>query len=130
MAFIVDEDGNITLVQGDSGQLTINGINEDRNYTAYLAIQDDKRNPIGTEITVQTGGHSFVTFDFIPALTDLLEVKQGELMAEYYYGIKICYKNTEENIDYEDTLLIGNSELGDLNTITVYPKKVEGTVSE
>jgi hypothetical protein len=125
MAFVVDDYGNITLVQGDSGQLTVNGLNTDRNYTVYLAIQDSKRNPIGTEMTVSSNGNSSVIFDFIPELTNLLTVKRSQESAEYYYGVKVCYGE-----DFEDTLLIGNSDIGDVNTITVYPKKVEGTLND
>ena len=40
MAFTVDENGNISLVQGDSGTLVVDGIDTDKNYTVYLGIQD------------------------------------------------------------------------------------------
>lgn len=122
MAFIVDDYGNITLVQGDSGQLTVNGLNTDKNYTLYLAIQDSKRNPIGSEIVVNSNGAESVIFVLSPELTNLLTVKRRDESAEYYYGIKVC----DESTDFEDTLLIGDSQIGDVNTITVYPKKVEG----
>lgn len=126
MAFIVDENGNITLVQGDSGKLTVSGISTDRNYDVYLAIQDGKRRPIGTEIKVTSNYSSNVIFEFIPELTNLLTVNKNQETAEYYYGVKIC----DEDENFEDTLLIGNSNLGDLSTITVYPKKVEGAVND
>ena len=125
MAFIVDESGNITLVQGDSGELTVNGIDTSQNYTAYLAVQDSKRKPVGTEIEVQTNYNSSIVFTFVPELTDLFVVPKNDESVEYYYGIKLCGDNY-----YEDTLLIGNSNIGDLNTITVYPKKVEGTTDD
>ena len=125
MAFSVDDDGNITLVQGDSGELKVSGLETDRSYTVYLAIQDSKRNPIGSEISVLSNQQPEVIFSFTPSLTNLLTVKKGNEYEEYYYGIKACYAS--EN--FEDTLLIGNSSFGDLNTITVYPKKVEGTVN-
>ena len=125
MAFSVDEFGNITLIQGDSGELNVSGIETDRNYTIYLGIQDSKRVPVGSEISVQTNLQPEVTFVFTPALTNLLTVKKGNETEEYYYGIKVCYSTD----DYEDTLFIGDTTFGDLNTITVYPKKVEGTVN-
>jgi len=125
MAFIVDDYGNITLVQGDSGQLTVSGIPDDKSYTVYLAIQDSKRNPVGSEIHYTTNaGQSSVVFEFTPSLTDLLTVKRNEDSAEYYYGVKVC-----DAEGFEDTLIIGDSDIGDVNTITVYPKKVEGTVT-
>lgn len=126
MAFVVDDYGNITLVQGDSGQLTVNGLNTDKNYTLYLAIQDSKRNPIGSEIVVNSNGAESVIFVLSPELTNLLTVKRRDESAEYYYGIKVC----DESTDFEDTLLIGDSDIGDLNTITVYPKKVEGSLND
>lgn len=122
MAFFVDDNGNITLVQGDSGELVISNLPTNKNYTIYLAIQDEKRKPIGKEIFVPTNKQSSVRFVFLPELTDLLTVKQSEETAEYYYGVKLCHSDT----NLEDTLLIGNSVIGGMNTITVYPKKVEG----
>lgn len=122
MAFTIDENGNITLVQGDSGELAISGLPTDKNYTVYLAIQDENRNPIGSEISVNTNNQDSVVFVLTGALTDLLKVKKNEPVATYYYGVKLCA--TESNT--EDTLLIAGGTLGDKNRITVYPKKVEG----
>ena len=121
MAFEIDNNGNITMVQGDSGQLVINGLNTDKNYSVYFAIQDENRKPIGNEIVVNSNRQSSVAFVLTPDLTDLLKVKQNDETATYYYGIKVC-----DNSGFEDTMLIGNSAMGDKNTITVYPKKVEG----
>ena len=125
MAFVVDEQGNITLIQGDSGQLTVSGIPTDKNYNVYLAIQDKSRNTIGTELVVSSGNASAVIFGFTPDLTNLLTVNNNEESRDYYYGIKVCDTST----NFEDTLLIGDSDIGDVNTITVYPKKVEGTIN-
>lgn len=127
MAFITDDYGNITLIQGDSGKLTVSGIPTDKNYKVYLAIQNDKRQPVGFELNYDSGGQDTVVISFPPSLTNLLTVKRNEETSEYYYGIKICDETQGREEDFEDTLLIGNSELGDVNTITVYPKKVEGT---
>lgn len=122
MAFTIDKDGNITLIQGDSGELVINGLPTDKNYSVYFAIQDENRNPIGSEIELYTNNSSSVIFTITGLLTNLLTVKKDDETATYYYGIKLCNKD-----DFmEDTLLIGNTQIGSLNTITVYPKKVEG----
>lgn len=122
MAFTIDKDGNITLIQGDSGELVINGLPTDKNYSVYFAIQDENRNPIGSEIELDTNNSSSVIFTITGSLTNLLTVKKDDETATYYYGIKLCNKD-----DFmEDTLLIGNTQVGSLNTITVYPKKVEG----
>lgn len=125
MAFTVDDYGEITLIQGDSGELKISGLETDRYYTVYLAIQDSKRNPIGSEISVEANKRPEITIVFPPSLTNLLTVKKGNEYELYYYGIKVC--NSDD--DFENTLLIGDSDFGDLNSITVYPKKVEGTIN-
>lgn len=122
MAFKVDENGNITLIQGDSGELVIQGLNTDQNYTVYLAVQDKTRKPVGNELQVQTNCRDTVTFMLTGEFTDLLAVDRNESFSVYYYGIKVCSSSTF----LEDTLIFENSEIGDLNTITVYPKKVEG----
>lgn len=121
MAFSVDNFGNITLVQGDSGELAISGIPTDDNYSVYFAIQDESRNPIGDEISVNSSKSSSVIFVIPASLTNLLTVKRNEEIATYYYGVKLC-----DESGLEDTMLLGNSKIGDRNTITVYPKKVEG----
>lgn len=121
MAFEIDNNGNITMIQGDSGQLVINGLNTDKNYSVYFAIQDENRKPIGNEIMVDSNKQSSVAFVLTSDLTDLLKVNQNDEYATYYYGVKVC-----DNTGFEDTMLIGNSQIGDINTITVYPKKVEG----
>ncbi len=121
MAFRVDENGNITLVQGDTGRLVINSLNTDKNYTVYFAIQDEKRKPIGNEISVETNYQQSIVFVLSSSLTDLLKVGQNDETATYFYGIKVCSPD-----GFEDTLPIGGNDMGDKNTITVYPKKVEG----
>ena len=121
MAFMIDNDGNITMYQGDTGRLVVNGLMTDQNYTVYFAIQDENRRPIGNEISVQSNSQPTVVFELSSNLTDLLKVGQDEETHEYYYGVKTC---TEDG--FEDTLTIGSGDMGDRNTITVYPKKVEG----
>ena len=122
MAFFIDDEGNITLVQGDNGDITFDGIPTDRNYEVFFAIQDDKRRPIGDEVSVMSNNMSSVVISVPSTLTDLLTIKAGQETAEYYYGVKIC----DEATGLEDTMILGNNEIGDLNTITVYPRKVKG----
>ena len=121
MAFKIDNDGNITMIQGDTGRLVVNGLMTDQNYTVYFAIQDENRRPIGNEISVQSNSQPIVVFELSSDLTDLLKVGQDEETHEYYYGVKTCTAD-----GFEDTLTIGSGDMGDINTITVYPKKVEG----
>ena len=122
MAFKIDENGDITLIQGDSGMLYIDGINTDKDYTVYFAVQDSKRNPVGNELFVNSNNGNSVVFCLTGDFTDLLKVDKNKGFSTYYYGIKVC--SVEDNI--EDTLILANGDIGDLNTITVYPKKVEG----
>lgn len=121
MAFMIDNDGNITIIQGDTGRLVVNGLMTDQNYTVYFAIQDENRRPIGNEISVQSNSQPTVVFELSSNLTDLLKVGQDEETHEYYYGVKTCTAD-----GFEDTLIIGSGDMGDRNIITVYPKKVEG----
>jgi len=123
MAFSIDKNGNITMIQGDSGSLSIEGLNTDKNYTVYLAIYDKNRIPAAKELYVNTNKSSSVIFELTGNYTDMMNVGRNEDYAIYYYGIKLCSDN-----GYEDTLLIGDGDIGSLNTIIVYPKKVEGSV--
>ena len=121
MAFSIDEKGNITLIQGDSGTIVVNGINPDKNYKLFFAIQDKNRKTIGQELMVNSNKSTTVVFELTGNYTDLMTVPKDNNFEIYYYGIKQCAEGS-----LEDTLLIGNNEIGNLNTITVYPKKVEG----
>ena len=121
MGFDIDKNGNITMVQGDSGQIVINGLNTDKNYIVYFAIRDKNRNLIGNELSLNSNKSATVVFKLTGDFTDLLIIPKKDSVAIYYYGIKVC---SEDN--YEETLIIGDGNLGSVNTITVYPKKVEG----
>ena len=121
MAFKIDENGNITLIQGDSGTLFINGINTDKNYTIYFAIQDKNRKPVGSELSVNSNKASSVVFELTGEYTDLMTVPKNSTCEIYYYGIKQC---SDDGL--ESTLLIGDNNIGYQNTIVVFPKKVEG----
>ena len=122
MSLIVDSDGTISLYQGDSGELVIYGLDEKKNYTVYLAIQDKNREIIGEELQVSVNNSDNVTFVFSPKFTDLLEVPKTKPYEIYFYGIKAC----EVDNSKEDTLFIGDNTYGDLNRIIVYPRKGKG----
>ena len=123
MAFTVDDNGNITLIQGDSGEYTVTGIEVDTeaNYATYFAIQDGNRKPVGNEVqSLISSGMS--TFTITANLTDNLTVPADQDNETYYFGIKLVNTVTDE----EDTLMIAGGTYGTLNTITVYPRKVVG----
>ncbi|MBR6126793.1 hypothetical protein IKQ21_03825 [bacterium] len=122
MAFTTDKNGNITLVQGDSGRITVSGIKTDKNYTVYFGIKDKKRKTVGSELSVNSNGMSSVIFELTGDYTDLLTVPKNKHFETYFYGIKVC----DSVSGFEDTLVFGECGFLNLNTITVFPKKVEG----
>lgn len=122
MAFLMDDLGNINLVQGDSGTLIVDGILTDKNYSVYFAFYNSNRIIVGEELCVNSNYNSVVTFAISGELTNLLTVNPEDETAEYYYGLKVCDPLT----NYEDTLIVGDGEIGALNSVIVYPKKVEG----
>lgn len=122
MAYIVETSGNITLYQGDSIELVINGVPTDQNYKLFFAAQNEEREPVGSEIEVNSNYQESVTIKLTGNYTNLFTVEDDKKSQKYYYGVKLC--SVED--DTEDTLLLGESVIGGLNTITVYPRKVEG----
>lgn len=117
----LDEKGNIFLRQGDTFELVLDGLADDQNYRVFFAAQDAERNPIGNEIEVETKGATSVTIFLDAGFTDLLTVEEGAKAQIYYYGVKMC--STASINQTETTLILGDA---DLNTITVYPRKVKG----
>lgn len=122
MSLIIDNDGTITLYQGDSGELVVSGLDKAKNYTVYFAIQDINRNLIGEELQVAVTNSDTVTFILTPEYTNLLVVPKNKPYEIFFYGIKAC--EVESNI--ENTMFIAESTYGDLNRIIVYPQKVKG----
>lgn len=119
---VIDKDGTISLYQGDSGEINVNGLNENLSYTVYFGIQDENRNTIGEELQISVSNSDTATFVLSPAFTDNLTVPKNKPYKIYYYGIKVCVNNSS----IEDTLFIANGSYGDLNKIIVYPRKVKG----
>lgn len=119
---IIDKDGTIIMYQGDSGELVISGLDSEKKYTVYLAIQNENRELVGEELQVSVNNSDTVTFVLTSDFTDLLTVPKSKPYKIYYYGIKVC----ENDTNFEDTLLIANNFYGDLNRIVVYPRKVKG----
>ena len=122
MSLIIDNDATISLYQGDSGEVVVSGLDIEKSYTVYFAIQDSSRNLIGQELQVGVSNSDSVTFVLTPEYTDLLEVPKNKPYEIYFYGIKACESNTSR----EDTLFVADNTFGDLNRIIVYPRKVIG----
>ena len=122
MSLIIDNDGTISLYQGDSGEIVVSGLDSEKKYTVYFAIQDSERNLVGEELQVAVSNSDTVTFILTPEYTDLLKVSKNKPYEIYFYGIKAC--ELEKNI--ENTMFIADTTYGDLNRIIVYPRKVKG----
>ena len=122
MSLIIDNDGTISLYQGDSGEIVVSGLDNGKKYTVYFAIQDSERNLVGEELQVAVSNSDTVTFILTPEYTDLLKVSKNKPYEIYFYGIKAC--ELEQNI--ENTMFIADTTYGDLNRIIVYPRKVKG----
>lgn len=124
MAIDWHTDGSATMYQGDTGDVTIAGINTDYNWTVYFAIHDKNRNQVGEEQYMQSDYLDTVKI-FIPKeLSDLLTVPHNQKKEIYYYGVKVC--RTEDGKVIEDTLHIGEVNFDKQDTITVYPRKAQG----
>ena len=122
MSLIIDNDGTISLYQGDSGELVVSGLDKNKNYTVFFAKQDSDRNLVGEELQVAVTDSDTVTFILTPEYTDLLKVPKQKPYEIYFYGIKAC--EMDKNI--ENTMFIADTTYGDLNRIIVYPRKVKG----
>lgn len=123
MENIMDKYGNITLTQGDSFEFVVNDLPVVEGAKLFFAAQDEERNPVGNEIEVDVLSSSTTVFldaDF----TDLLVVSEDKKTQNYYYGLKLTYPDGLKRV--EKTLNIGGKKIGDLNVITVYPRKVKG----
>lgn len=122
MSLNIDENGTITLYQGDSGEIAVSGLDETKNYVVYFAIQDKQRKPVGQELYVSANKTGSVSFFLTSDYTDLLTVPKGKAFETYTYGVKACDVEAET----EDTLFVSNGNYGDVNSIIVYPRKVMG----
>lgn len=119
---VIDENGTVFLYQGDSGEIVVDGLDNSKNYTVYFAVQDKKRNLIGSEFQVSAAKTKSVTFILNSEFTDMLTVPDNRPYQIYYYGIKACSEDDEN----EDTLFVENGIYGDKNMIVVFPRKVKG----
>jgi len=120
MAINVDENGTITLIQGDSGELNISGFNNKINYDVYLAIKDTEGNPIIKELNAKSNFSDTVIFVLTSDITNMLTVPANKDFEIYNYGIKCC----STSLNLEDTLIVANGDYETLNQMIVYPKHI------
>lgn len=115
--FIIDEEtGNMIIRQGDSYNFTVEGV--DDSYTLYYSVYNVNRE-ILWEISTNPV-NTVATFNITPKYSTQMTVPVNRKTETYYYGLKRCKDG------YEDTLIVGDKDVGDLNKITVYPLITEG----
>lgn len=122
MAYISDESGNITTRQGDTFYIRLTDIDPTLGGTVYVQVINSKRKMMfETEPAVSILGLSSATIAISAANSNLLTVPKNADYEEYQYAVK----HVKDGV--EDTWFLGeNKDFGNLPTITVYPKVVEG----
>lgn len=120
--FIIDEEtGDIITRQGDTWTIQVSGI--DDSWDVYFSVyKGDTRERLFEIDTKPVNG--VTTFNITATHSNLMTVPIGKRTAVYYYGIKRCKVIGETSV--EDTVIIGNKNVGDLNKLTVYPLITEG----
>lgn len=116
--FIMDEEtGNMTTRQGDTYSFQVTGVADDWDlyYSVYRTTDREilfeiKTNPV----------NQVATFEVTASDSNLMTVPDGKKTEIYYWGLKRCKDGVE------DTLIVGNKDIGDYNKITVYPLTTEG----
>ena len=106
MAYKVDENGNITMIQGDSVEIALDGIPTDQNYKVFFAAQTEDRTPIGNEIEVDSLGKSSVVIKLEGNYTNQFTVEEEKkthpygtkLVAKHYIKYSIPRKDFENKI--------------------------------
>jgi hypothetical protein len=123
---------DIFLYQGDSGNITFNGLPTDKNYDVYLSINHLETNKSVTDkiLPVQSERQQQVTFSLGADATNELKVPAGESKAIYQYGLKICYGLDEYTLIPEVDIQSVVPNFLKAPKVIVYPKYVEGYVND
>lgn len=117
MFIINEETGDIITRQGDTWSLQVSGITDD--FDAYFSVYrgDNRERLFEIDAHPENG---ITNFNINAANSNLMTVPAGKKTEIYYYGIKRCKDGME------DTVIVGDKGVGDLNKITVYPLITEG----
>ena len=128
MAIFVDNNENIKIYRGDTGNIKTVGLPEGKSVKVSFAISEDETDKIILEKELNTEGAESVIFKLSAEDTELMEVAPEEKYHIYYYGVKL----TQED-GAEDTLIprvIFDEQKNPIfqkpNKIYCYPKYVEG----
>lgn len=119
--FIFDEKtATMTTRQGDTFSFEVEGV--DDTWTMYFSVYNIKRDRIfEIEANPEDG---IATFKVKASQSNLLTVSKGKKVETYYWALKRC--KTEEDGNIEDTLIINDKTVADLNKLIVYPLVAEG----
>lgn len=116
---------DIYLRQGDTGNLTFEGLPIDKIYMAYLSIYNPETNTIIKEITAYSYKNDTDTgvayFRITATLSNSLPV------GEWTYGLKICADGSEDTVLPYSYTNDGTVVNDDAPKFTVDYKYVEGT---
>lgn len=91
MSIFVSNNGDITLYNGDTGNIIFSGLPKDRNYTCYFSVNNDEtgailKEKIAADFNILSGS-ARVTID---------ETFSNSLpIGEWSYSFKMCYDNSE-----------------------------------
>lgn len=128
MAIFVDNNENIKIYRGDTGNIKIIGLPKGKSVKVSFAISEDETDKIILEKELNTEGLESVIFKLSAEDTELMEIAPEEKYHIYYYGVKL----TQED-GAEDTLIprvIFDEQKNPIfqkpNKIYCYPKYVEG----
>ena len=120
MGYII-EPGKITLHQGDTVPVPVEGLESGVNQKLYAQIRDKNRLPVGQQQFTDTLGQANVTITLPSDLTDLLTVPGEEAYEEYYLSFKTCIDGVENTL-----FSGGEATFGNKIVLIVYPKEVDG----
>lgn len=131
MSIEITKNGIVKIIQGDTGEMAVDGIPTDKNYEVYFAIRKKDRTLVTPEMKKETDGKDTVIFKITKEISELLEVPENSMCQVYYWGVKLCDPDTGN----EDTMRIGecacrNGYFGKWNRLYAYPKISEGIIDE
>lgn len=125
MSYIVEDDGTVKLIQGDTARIPFYEIPTDKDYLFSLGIFDAGKNFIG-EFSKRTEKQDILFIDLPAEFTDKLRVYRSFKFQVYFYGVKLSDTDT----GMENTCTVNFKEYGSLNRLVVYPKQSEGIINE
>lgn len=122
MSIFVSNNGDITLYNGDTGNIIFSGLPKDKAYTCYFSVNNDETGAILLEKTAtefnQNSGSARVTID--------KNTSNNLPVGEWSYSFKMCYGGTENTMLPAIKLINGVVQPQTPSGFTVLDKRVEG----